>query len=185
LSRLTNPTRDQFDAAGQQIWDTLAGPRHGMHGPYLMLMHVPQLAGAVAQLGEYLRFHGRLPGMMRECAILCTSRFLDVPFEWVMHEPVALKEGVLKETIEIIRTRKFEQLTGSESSIATIAAEICRSRKLSDDVFAAGLKEFGEETLVELITLVSFYCMIGGIINCFQVSLPDGTPNPFDDVVCK
>lgn len=145
-----------------------------------MLMHVPQLAESVAQLGQYLRFRGLLPGAVREFAILCTSRLLGVPFEWIMHEPVARKEGVSAEILEVVQNDKFEQLTGRETLIESIAAEICKNRKLSDNLFADGLKEFGEQQLVELITLVAFYKMIADVINCFEVSLPDGATNPFD-----
>lgn len=179
MSRLADASRDALDPEGKAIWDKLAGPRKGMHGPYLMLMHVPQLAALIGQLGEHLRFHGLLPGVIREFAVLCTARALNVSFEWVMHFPIALKEGVSAENIELVRTNQFDELTGVERTVAAIARSVVDSREISDELFAQGLGAFGQEQFVELITLINFYVMIGGVINCFQVSLPDGVSDPF------
>lgn len=179
MSRLSIPTRDSLDASGQQIWDAISGPRKGMHGPYLMLMHVPQLASLIAQLGGHLRFHGLLPGAVRELAILATARTLNVPFEWVMHEPVARQEGIRSDTIETVRAGKFDLLSGRDKLVAAVASAICRDRRLSDSLFAGSIEEFGEKQTTELITLISFYTMIADIITCFEVELPAGAATPF------
>ena len=177
--RLSIPDRDALDPAGQKIWDAISGPRKGLHGPYQMLMHVPPLAESVAQLGAYLRFHGLLPGHVRELAVLAAARTMNVPFEFLMHRPVAEKEGLSKETIENVRLNRFDLLSGTEKLIADIATSICRDRRLSEDLFHAGVAEFGDKQMVELLTLISFYTTIAAIINCFEVDLPEGALNPF------
>src|SRR5262245_66225827 len=68
-------------------------------------MHHPDLAEQLGSLGEYLRFGGTLPGDLRELAILITARHVSQPFEWAVHAPVALKEGLPADIIELIRTR--------------------------------------------------------------------------------
>ena len=180
MSRLSVPSRDGLDAAGQEIWDRISGPRKGMHGPYLMLMHVPALADQVAQLGGFLRFYGSLPGTVRELAVLCTARTLNVPFEFYMHRPVAEREGIPADTIEAVRANHFELLKGRDRLVANAAVAICRDRQLSDELFQQAVGDLGAKLVVELVTLIAFYNTIADIINCFKVDLPEGAANPFD-----
>src|SRR5215210_6828745 len=49
-------------------------------------------------------------------------------------------------------------------------------RALPADLFARGLAELGEQQLVELVTLVGYYNLIGGFLNCFEVPPPDDSP---------
>lgn len=179
MARLTEPNREELDAAGQQIWDEISGPRGGVHGPYAMLMHVPPLAQLVAQLGEHLRFQGTLPGHVRELAIITTGRSLNAKFEWFKHAPLAVKEGVPMATIEAVRSERYDSIDGHDGLVVSIARSICTKQSLTDDLFSLGKTELGEALLVELITLVSFYTMIADVIRCFDIQLPAGEPAPW------
>ena len=66
--------------------------------------------------GDYLRFHGTLPGADRELAILTTARELDVRYEWQAHEPIARREGAAPEAIEVARSR------GAAESLRRVSA---------------------------------------------------------------
>lgn len=177
--RVPTPTRDSLPPDAQPIWDRIAGPRGGLHGPYLVLLTVPALADHVAQLGAWLRFHGTLPGHVRELAILAAGRTMNVPFEFVMHQPHALEEGVPPATIQAVADGRFDSLSGNERLIVDIAAALCHDRDLDDALYAAGAAAFGDAAMVELVTLVGFYTAIATIITTFRVPLPDGATNPF------
>ncbi len=58
-------------------------------------MHHPALAERVGDLGEYLRFDSRVPGDVRELAILITARSVSQAYEWVAHAPIGRKAGVV------------------------------------------------------------------------------------------
>src|SRR6266481_4994407 len=89
----------------QKVYDRITAKRGKVGGPYVPLMHHHAIAERVSDLGEYLRFGSTLPGDLRELAILISARHVAQPFEWVMHAPVALKEGLPAEIIEHIRAR--------------------------------------------------------------------------------
>jgi 4-carboxymuconolactone decarboxylase len=74
-------------------------------GPYASLMHHPELAEKVGELGEYLRFDSTLPGDVREMAILITARSVNQAYEWVAHARIARTEKLPDDVIERIRTR--------------------------------------------------------------------------------
>src|SRR6202163_898353 len=108
--RLPLPRRDELDAEGQRVYDSLADPRggslRGLRGPGGIHLHSPVLARHTRPLNHYLRQGARLGGRLRELAILVTARELDNQFEWAAHEAEALREGIVPDTIEIIRHRR-------------------------------------------------------------------------------
>ena len=78
--RLPLPRRDELDAEGQRIYDSLADPRggslRGLRGPGGIHLHSPVLARHTRALNGYLRQEAELGGRLRELAILVTAREL-------------------------------------------------------------------------------------------------------------
>ena len=59
----------------KRVADVVAsGPRGGLRGPFLPLLHNPALMECLANLGEHLRFKTRIPPELTELAILVTAR---------------------------------------------------------------------------------------------------------------
>ena len=67
-----------------------AGPRGEVRGPFIALLHNPELARHVQKLGEHLRWKGKLPPRLKELAVLVTARRWTCQHEWVMHSKLAL-----------------------------------------------------------------------------------------------
>ena len=49
----------------------------------------------------------------------------------------------------------------------------------TDQEYAAGRAVFTEQELVELVTVVGYYCQISLTLNAFRVALPPGSADPF------
>src|SRR4051812_32386013 len=94
--RLPLPARESLDAAGQAAYDRAGRPGNiaGLQGPAGLQLHSPGTAPHLSALNRYLRFDAGLTPQVREIAILATAREMDSQFEWVAHEPEAVKEGV-------------------------------------------------------------------------------------------
>src|SRR5690606_25574414 len=71
-----------------------AGPRKAVIGPFIPLLHAPELAHRVQKLGEYLRYESSLPKDVLECAVITVARRWRSGFEWKIHAELALKAGV-------------------------------------------------------------------------------------------
>ena len=101
---------DPLPPATQRAYDRIQAKRARIHGrarpagPFAPLLHHPALAERVGDLGEFLRFDSRLPGDVRELAILMAARSVSQPYEWVAHAPIALKEGLPAEVVERARS---------------------------------------------------------------------------------
>jgi 4-carboxymuconolactone decarboxylase len=179
MARLPD-TLGSLSAEAQRVYDRIIAKRGRIGGPYVPLMHHPALAEQVADLGEYLRFGSTLPGDLRELAILITTRHVGQPFEWVMHAPVALREGLPADIIERVRVR---------GDLSTLPARYVRAAHVVQHVLARETipqplqdeteQEVGVTGVVELVVLAGFYQAIAAVIFAFDVPLPAGTPAPF------
>jgi len=177
--RLPRPDRQTLDESGRQIWDTIDNTRGGVWGPYSALLHAPPLAGAVASVGEYLRFGGSLPPAERELAILCAARLGNSPFEWQVHEPVAIASGLKAEVIEHLRSGTPCILEPREKLIIAMITALDESNKIDDELYAQAEKIFASKELVELVTIAGFYRLLAYVIAAFDVPAPRQDDPPF------
>ena len=95
--RLPLPKRDELDEAGRAAYDRAVTPGRtiaGLQGPAGVQLYSPKIAPHVSAINQYLRNEAGYSPRVREIAILTTAREMDSQFEWVAHEPEALKVGV-------------------------------------------------------------------------------------------
>ena len=89
----------------REVFDRIAGTRGRVAGPFTVLLHAPDLADRVQNVGAYLRYETELERDLAETAVLVTARAWDSAFEWEAHEPHARRAGVPAEVIEALRDR--------------------------------------------------------------------------------
>src|SRR6266446_6771841 len=157
--RLPLPRRDELDAEGQRVYDSLADPKggsiRGLRGPGGIHLHSPALARHTRPLNHYLRHEAGLGGRVRELAILTTARELDSQFEWAAHEAEALSEGIPQEIIEVIKHRKDTSgLDEADAIVIELGREIFGARKVASATFARSLRQFGRRALIDLVALM-------------------------------
>jgi 4-carboxymuconolactone decarboxylase len=165
-SRIPLIDRETLDEEGRKIYDEHVSP------------HSTSLAGIQGPGG--LRLHGsRNPSergvdrRLQELARLVVSREMDQVFEWGMHEPVALREGLEPEIIDVIRYRK--PLTGvpeKEASIIQLGRELFQNHKVSSDTFARVLKHLGKKSLIDLCDFMGGYVNTAILLHTVDVHLP-------------
>jgi 4-carboxymuconolactone decarboxylase len=181
--RLPLPRRDELDAEGQRIYDSLADPRggslRGLRGPGGIHLHSPGLTRHTRPLNHYLRQEAGLGGRLRELAILVTARELDSQFEWAAHEAEALREGLAPETIETIRHRRdTRNLDEADAVVIELGREIFAARKVSSATFARALALFGRRKLIDLVGLMGNYAATAAMLTAFDMQLDPDQPPP-------
>ena len=55
------------------------------------------------------------------------------------------------------------------------------TRRVSDATYKRARAAFGMQTLVELIAIMGYYCMVSITLNAFEAPLPAGEASPFPD----
>jgi len=181
--RLPLPKREELDAAGQRIFDSLADPKgttlRGLRGPGGILLHSPALSRHSRPLNHYLRHEAGLGGRVRELAILTTARELDSQFEWAAHESAALAEGISVEIIDIIRHRSSTSgLDEADAIVIELGREIFGARRVASATFARALQQFGRRALVDLVALMGNYAGTAALLTAFDMQLDPGQPPP-------
>ncbi|OLC35619.1 MAG: hypothetical protein AUH81_09965 [Candidatus Rokubacteria bacterium 13_1_40CM_4_69_5] len=179
MARLPDPL-DSLSPEAKRIYDKIARKRGAIRGPYAPLMHHPALAERVADLGEYLRFDATLPGDVRELAILVTARAVSQPYEWVAHAPIALKAGLPREVIELVRTRRdLSTLPPRYANAVRVVKHVLAHESVPQRLHDEVQKDLGLTGLLELVVLAGYYQLIAGILFSFDTPLPEGQRAPF------
>ena len=176
--RLPLPKREELDEAGQKAYDRGTTPGAtiaGLQGPSGIQLYSPKTAANVAALNRYLRFEAGFSPHVREVAILATAREMDSQFEWVAHEPEALKEGVPQNTIDVIKHRRStEGLDEIDALIIELGRQLWRDHKVKSETFAKLKAIFGPNKLVELVMLMGNYAGTAALLSAVDMQLHAG-----------
>jgi 4-carboxymuconolactone decarboxylase len=169
--------REALPAEHRAAWDQIVESRGHVAGPFAALLHAPEIARRVADVGAYVRFEAcALTGVQRELAILATARAMDCRYEWAAHGPLARKAGVRDEAIAAIRDRRAPAgLTPDEAAIVTYVTQLLRNHRVEDGTFAAARERLGVPGLVELTATAGYYAMLACTLNGFAVEPDPGT----------
>jgi 4-carboxymuconolactone decarboxylase len=183
MSRYREIAVGEMSPAQQRVHDQIVAGRRGRFGgPFELLIRAPEICGLASQLGEHLRWGTSLPDRLSELAIITTARFWRAQYEWFAHAPLAVKAGVPAEAVEAIRSGGTPHFTAADEVLVwRLCSEIFRTQRLSDASFGEAVAAFGEHGLVELISLIGYYTLIGNTLNVFQVPLPAGELPPFPE----
>jgi 4-carboxymuconolactone decarboxylase len=183
MSRYNDITVAEMSPAQKEVHDQIiAGRRGRFGGPFQLLIRAPGICKYAAPLGETLRWGTSLPPRLSELAICITAKFWRAQYEWYAHAPLAVEAGVPAAAIEAIRTGGAPQFTAADEALVfKICSEIIKTQRLSDASFAEVTDALGEQGLVELVSLIGYYTLIGNTLNVFQVPLPAGQTSPFPE----
>lgn len=158
----------------RSIYKTIAESRGAVGGPFVALLHSPELASRTAHLGRYLRFEGILDKKVVEVATLAAARELECKHEWAAHIIYAQNAGVPLETIRAIHQRKgMEHFSSEDAQVISYVQELLRSRRASEATFQALYGRLGERGLVELTATIGYYAMLACVLNGFDLTTTD------------
>ena len=176
MSRIPRAKREELSSEQQQIWDRIHTTRSGGGGPYSMLLHVPTLAGHLAETEDYFRLNSALPDADREIIILTAAREVDARYAWSRHEVRAHKLAIHPDIIEALRAKApIDKFAGKEQLLVEFTRTLMHDHTLPEELFARMEREFGRARFVEAVGLLGHYITIGTVIRLFDVQPPEGT----------
>jgi 4-carboxymuconolactone decarboxylase len=178
--RFRKLTPEEMTPAQREVAaEITAGPRGEVRGPFIALLHNPELARQVQRLGEQLRWKGKLPPRLKELAVLVTARRWNCQHEWVMHSKLALEGGLSPEILEAIKQgEEPTQMSPEEKAAYTFCREVHATGRAGDAAFAAIEKQFGLDGALELIALNGYYSLMAMVLNNAGLPLPGNVEPP-------
>jgi len=152
-----------------------SGPRGGLRGPFHALLRSPELADRVRHLGDYVRFESKVPGALRELAILLVARFWSAHYEWNAHRKHAAAAGLdptIADAIEV--GKRPAELSADETLVYDLVTELLRDKDIRDRTFAAAPARFGEQMVIELIGTAGYSGSVSLVLNANRTPVAEG-----------
>jgi 4-carboxymuconolactone decarboxylase len=172
LKPITSKT--QLAPKDQPIADAVIKSRGGIQGPFTMLLHCPQLANHMVQVGGYVRFEGSLDMRVRVLAAMTVAREFDAVYVWGAQTGSARKQGVPESTITAIREKHSRGLPAEDAQIVDFTRTLIRKHRVDDASAKALQARFGDEQFVELTGVVGYYSMLAMTANACELEAGAG-----------
>ena len=175
------PENELTEDQRKVIDEIASGPRGGIRGPFVALLHAPELARRVAHLGEYLRFNNSLDDAIAEFAVLITARQWTAQFEFFAHARHARNAGVDPAKIEAIAKRQRPvNMSPAEATVYDFCTALHERHAVGDENFKRVTDLYGHRGAADLIALTGYYTMVAMVLNVAEASVPAGEKPPLD-----
>lgn len=176
LTRLPQLTRNDLSAEGKAAYDEVVGDRPApTTGPASVSLYSPTIAKVWNELNNYLRNDGVIERKYFELAVLVAAAEIEQQYEYSGHEPAALEFGISQAAVDTVKFRREpEGLTAAENLIIVLGRQIMREHQLDSALFAEAVEMFGRQGVVELITIMGDYVMVGMVLTAINQHLPEG-----------
>jgi 4-carboxymuconolactone decarboxylase len=143
-----------------------AARKTAVFGPFSMLIRSPQVMSAARAMGDELRFKSAVGTTLSELVILIVAREWSQDYEWGVHAPIALRQGIAKPVVDAIAEgRRPDALTDDEAIAYDFTIELNRTRRVSDATYARALKRWGERGVVDLAAISGYYTFLAMTMN--------------------
>jgi alkylhydroperoxidase family enzyme len=178
LTRLPPLTRADLDDEGKAVYDKIVGNGPApTTGPVALSLYSPKIAQAFNDLNGFLRYNGVLSPRHTEVAILVATWEIRQQYEYSAHEPAALRYGAPQAVIDTIKyDREPKGLTPEETVIIKLGRAIMRDHKVDSALYAEAEKMFGRTGIVEMVTVMGDYVMVGMVMTAIDQHLPANRP---------
>lgn len=176
MGRLRNLTLDEMSETQKALYERIAAKRGAVRGPFNAWLYSPELCDRVEALGKFVRYEASFPMIVREIVVLVIARHFKAQYMWQAHAKIAVTEGVPQGVVNAIGTNRLPPLTEpGEKAGYRYARELLENHEVSDEIFEAARKAFGDRGVVELTAFIGNFTMVAMALNAFKVDLPEGT----------
>lgn len=173
------PSDRMTEAQKKAADELIAGRRGAIFGPFIPLLRSPEFMSRLQKMGEYLRFESALGAKLNELVILVTARHWTQQFEFDAHQSLALKAGLKQDLITAIaQGRRPPALAEDEQIVYDFCTELQQNKSVSDATYAAAVRKFGEQAVIDMIGVSDYYSMLAMIMNVARTPLPPGRTPP-------
>ena len=154
--------------------------RGWISGAFQMLMHTPDVATRVANIGAYFLYETQLPPRLRALTWLIAARDLDCNYIWQSSLGAARAAGVEDKLIAAIEADKMPaDLPAADQLLFQYCYQLLRgNHHVSDSSYKAIIQQFGVPIAVQIAASVGYIAMLGVLVNAFDVAPPRDDSQP-------
>jgi 4-carboxymuconolactone decarboxylase len=154
---------DQLNAEQKAYIENLQKPPRSnttalQNPPYRVYMRSPELASKLESVSDYVRWGTGQPPRLTELAIMLTARQWSSQWIWRGHYRAAVRGGLDPSVgADIAAGKRPDKMKEDETALYNYAMEMYRDRSVSDQTYAAAVKQFGEKGLIDLVATMGYY----------------------------
>jgi 4-carboxymuconolactone decarboxylase len=176
LSRLQNLKYGDMSQDQKNLHDEiLSGPRTQIAGPMHAWFLNPSYGSLIEKVGAFCRYETSIEPRLSELAIIIVARHWNANVEWFAHSEIAIKSGILQETVEAIELNKRPDFKKEdEALIFDITKSILDTKGLTDELFKRAEDTIGKTSLLDLTAIIGYYCNVAIQLNVFEIPSDDG-----------
>ena len=147
-------------------------------GPFVPLHRSPEVMLRAMAMGDYLRYRTVFPVKLNEFIILITARHFTQQYEWYVHYPIAIKEGLSRDIADAVADgRRPAGMSADEELIHDFCTELLRNNSVSDSTYARAIARWGEQGTMEMVGVVAYYTFQSMVLNIARTPVPPGAPS--------
>jgi alkylhydroperoxidase family enzyme len=167
--RITPP--DTFDAAQrEQLAKTRPQPAGRPLNVFATLARRPQLLRRVSALGGYFPRHSLVGLRERELVILRVGARIGAAYVVAQHRAIADGALSVEEIAAALDLAGEHAWSPGDTALLAFADELVATHTVTDATWSA-LGALGDDARLELVVLVGFYAMFGGMTNALAVEI--------------
>ena len=171
------PIAAKTDMAPEQqyVFDQVMDVFGRVRGPFSVLLHSPKLAERLLPMVPFAREGTVVEPQLRQIAVLAAVREKDANYVWAAQVDASRRVGLREAVIDLLRAKGDpSSLTAGERDIVVYARQLMRTNRVEQPVFDALKQRHGLQWLVELTAVANFYVALCGVVNAFDVPVPEG-----------
>ena len=135
-------------------------------GPFIPLLHSPELMPRIAALGEYLRYRSALPPRLSELAILITAAHWRQRYEWDIHAPLAYEAGLPEDMLqELWNGERPAGLADDQAALYDLCVALHRDRQPAFATLERAKATLGEQGVIDAIGICGYYALLAMVLN--------------------
>ena len=150
-----------------------------VHGPMVPLLRSPEIMVAANAMDNYLEFKTVLPKELRELVILIAAREWTQQYVWNSHYTSGIKRGLSPEIVKAVAEgRRPTGMSENEEAVYNFCQELHRNHGVSDATYASVLAKFGEQGIVDMVSVDGYYSLLSMMMNVARTPLAKGATAP-------
>jgi 4-carboxymuconolactone decarboxylase len=164
----------------QHFIDRIILTRGWLSGAFRVLLHSPDVAARIANIGNFFLYETILPAPMRTLTWLITAREFDCNYIWQSSVGPARAAGVSDALIAAIEKDSLPaDLAPAQRLLFDYCYQLLRgNHHVSDESYAAIIAEFGVPVAVQIAASVGYIAMLAVAVNAFDIAPPPDDTQP-------
>jgi 4-carboxymuconolactone decarboxylase len=171
--RIKAPTgHADVPAEHQHFLDRVVRTRGWISPAFQVLMHTPDVAERVANIGAFLLYESVVPRATQTLLGLIAARELDSDYVWEASMRTARESGLDEGLVAALASDRLPETAGTLERllIAFCRALLRGNHHVSEEMYLRCAQEIGVRQLVQVTVMLGYLVMMGMVANAFDVT---------------